>query len=84
MKKIDVRGYRGLLAVAVFAAAATWATSADAGAPDRLDERLARVLRDAGFTGRVQEALEGRLGRRIDPRLADLGRLGRTLEAAPD
>jgi len=75
MVKADLRRYRGLLGVAVFAAAATWVTSADAGQPDRPDEQLARVLRDAGFTGRVQETLEGRLGRRIDPRLADLGRL---------
>jgi cytochrome c peroxidase len=69
------RRYRGLLGVAAFVAGATIVSSADAGQSDRLDEQLARVLRDAGFTGRVQEGLEGRLGRRIDPRLADLGRL---------
>src|SRR4029434_265294 len=34
-----------------------------------------RVLRDAGFTGNVEATLEARLGRRIDPELADLGRL---------
>ena len=40
--------------------------------PDRI---LIRILRDAGFTGNVEATLEARLGRRIDPRLADLGRL---------
>ena len=40
-----------------------------------LDRTLIRVLRDAGFTGNVAATLEARLGRRIDPELADLGRL---------
>lgn len=40
-----------------------------------LDRTLARVLRNAGFTGRVEATLETRLGRPIDPALADLGRL---------
>ncbi len=40
-----------------------------------LDRALARVLQDAGFTGRIQATLETRLGRPIDPALADLGRL---------
>ena len=40
-----------------------------------LDARLARVLEDAGFTGRIEASLERRLGRRIDAKLADLGRL---------
>jgi cytochrome c peroxidase len=41
----------------------------------RLDRTLIRVLRDAGFTGNVEATLEARLGRRVDPGLADLGRL---------
>ena len=41
----------------------------------RLDRTLIAVLRDAGFTGNVEASLEARLGRRIDPALADLGRL---------
>jgi cytochrome c peroxidase len=41
----------------------------------QLDRTLIRVLRDAGFTGNVETTLEARLGRRIDPDLADLGRL---------
>lgn len=40
-----------------------------------LDQPLTRVLRDAGFTGRVESTLEARLGRQLDPALADLGRL---------
>jgi cytochrome c peroxidase len=39
------------------------------------DRRLAAVLRDAGFTGRIEEQLEVRLGRKLDLDRADLGRL---------
>jgi cytochrome c peroxidase len=42
---------------------------------DALNEQLAAVLRQHGFTGRVGLSLEERLGRKIDNRLADLGRL---------
>ena len=41
----------------------------------RLDRELVRALRDAGFTGNVEATLEARLGRPIDPAMADLGRL---------
>jgi cytochrome c peroxidase len=41
----------------------------------QLDETLLAVLREAGFTGRIESTLERRLGRRIDPKLADIGRL---------
>jgi cytochrome c peroxidase len=40
-----------------------------------LDEELQAVLRAAGFTGRIESTLEQRLGRRLDPQLADLGRM---------
>jgi cytochrome c peroxidase len=40
-----------------------------------LDTRLARVLRNHDFTGRVESTLENRLGRRIDHQLANVGRL---------
>jgi len=40
----------------------------------RLDRQLIRVLQNAGFTGNVGATLEARLGRRIDPAMADLGR----------
>ena len=42
---------------------------------DRLNDQLAAVLAAKGFTGTVESTLEERLGRRIDPKLADLGRL---------
>ena len=40
-----------------------------------LDRRLAAVLHEHGFSGRVEETLAKRLGRPVDRRLADLGRL---------
>ena len=39
-----------------------------------LDQELQAVLRQAGFTGRIESTLEQRLGRRLDPQLANLGR----------
>ncbi len=39
-----------------------------------LDRDLKRVLGNLGFTGRVEQTLETRLGRAVDPELADLGR----------
>jgi len=40
-----------------------------------LDRKLGRVLKEAGFTGEIESTLERRLGRPINARLADLGRL---------
>jgi cytochrome c peroxidase len=40
-----------------------------------LDETLSGVLASAGFTGQLQSRFATALGRPIDPRLADLGRL---------
>ena len=40
-----------------------------------LDRELASVLQAARFTGTAGAHLEGRLGRRVDRSLADLGRL---------
>src|SRR5581483_10798290 len=46
---------------------------------DSLDRELSAALAAAGFTGRIQASyqsrLESTLGRAIDPKLADLGRL---------
>jgi len=67
------RRYRGLIGVAGLLLGATLLSSANAAQPDRLEDRLARVLREAGFTGRVQQSLEPRLGRRLDPKLVKLG-----------
>ena len=44
------------------------------GASD-IDRKLVRVLARAGFTGGVESTLETRLGRPIDPAMANLGRL---------
>jgi cytochrome c peroxidase len=41
----------------------------------RLDDDLTRVLRQAKFTGRIEDQLERRLGRDLDPDRANLGRL---------
>lgn len=46
-----------------------------AGSDDRSpDLQLAAVLKQLGFTGRIESTLEQRLGRKVDPKLADLGR----------
>jgi cytochrome c peroxidase len=42
--------------------------------PPTVDVQLSRLLNAHGFTGRIEEQLEVRLGRRLDPELADLGR----------
>jgi cytochrome c peroxidase len=42
---------------------------------DPLDAQLTVILRDQGFTGRIESTLAGRLGRPLDTRLADVGRL---------
>ena len=43
--------------------------------PPGLNVALSRVLRNAGFTGNIEAMLEARLGRSVDPELAELGRL---------
>lgn len=40
-----------------------------------LDDRLTRRLAELGFTGRIESTLPTRLGRPLDRRLADVGRL---------
>jgi len=60
----------------VFAAAATsHASDEDRHPAQTLDHQLRQKLERAGFTGRIEERLEERLGRPIDVALADLGRL---------
>jgi cytochrome c peroxidase len=44
-------------------------------AQEDLDYQLRTLLTAAGFTGRIESTLEQRLGRPINPKLADLGRL---------
>jgi cytochrome c peroxidase len=50
-------------------------SSAATGSDTELDRRLLRRLQQAGFTGRIEQSLPQRLGRPVDPKLADLGRL---------
>src|SRR5215471_11308886 len=52
-----------------------WTTQGSAETDSRLDDQLIAVLQQQGFTGRVQSTLEQRLGRHLNPGLADLGRL---------
>jgi cytochrome c peroxidase len=40
-----------------------------------LDDQLAGLLAEHGFTGNIESTLEQKLGRRINTRLADIGRL---------
>src|SRR5262245_13300430 len=42
---------------------------------DALNRELTAELQELGFTGRIEDTLEDRLGRLIDRKLADLGRL---------
>ncbi len=42
---------------------------------DWLDRRLTAALRRAGFTGRIESTLQQRLGRPLDGRLVEVGRL---------
>jgi cytochrome c peroxidase len=44
-------------------------------ADDQLDRQLIKKLQDAGFSGRIESTLTTRLGRPINKKLANLGRL---------
>jgi cytochrome c peroxidase len=72
-----MRGLRRLVILAaVLAPSVLIASHALGGAPDRsLDGRLAQRLSELGFTGRIESTLTTRLGRPLDPRLANIGRL---------
>ncbi|MFN8497654.1 MAG: cytochrome c peroxidase [Anaerolineae bacterium] len=72
------RGIALVLVASLAALMLTTMTSAhdrDAADAEALDQQLEAVLRGQGFTGRVEETLTQRLGRPVDRRLADLGRL---------
>src|SRR5262249_42718025 len=51
------------------------ATASAAEGDLQLDDRLALTLARAGFTGRVGLSIDARIGRPVDPKLANLGRL---------
>ena len=60
--------------IAVVISIYPWDSQANDDFTSRLDRTLSDVLRTAGFTGKVEATLEARLGRPINPALADLGR----------
>src|SRR5262245_9186015 len=64
---------RGVTCSAVLAVVG-YPAVADEPAGTALDAALAEALDNHGFTGRIEEQLEVRLGRKIDPARADLGR----------
>jgi cytochrome c peroxidase len=63
----------------VAVASAVWTVSPVPGSwaapPPDLDARVRGALQAAGFTGRVQSTLEHRLGRPVNRKMANLGRL---------
>ena len=63
--------------IVIGAMALTSSASADENGSDmnQIDDQLLARLQSAGFTGGIESTLEQRLKRRIDPDLADLGRL---------
>jgi cytochrome c peroxidase len=66
---------RSILLVVAAGIALTLVANTAASSRGTLDERLALSLAEHGFTGTIESTLEQRIGRRIDDRLADLGRL---------
>jgi cytochrome c peroxidase len=62
----------GLLCLAGCGQSSNSAQSTGAAA---VDEQLSTTLRKHGFSGTVEQNLEARLGRKVDARLADVGRL---------
>jgi cytochrome c peroxidase len=57
------------------AAAVVVLLNGQASAQEKLDDQLRSILIATGFTGRIESTLEQRLGRPINRKLADLGRL---------
>jgi cytochrome c peroxidase len=70
-KKVMLRLIWTVFAVTIFSSSLARAEDRD----DNLDQQLRQALREAGFTGRVESTLEARLGRSLNSRLVDLGRL---------
>jgi len=58
--------------VVAFGSTPAWGENKNRGGS--LDSELAALLAEHGFTGRIEEQLEGRLGRPVNLALADLGR----------
>lgn len=70
LKSLSIVWVFTLLVIAIILLLNTPANSAE-----NLDERLAKTLAQAGFTGTVQSSLTSRLGRPLNPALVDVGRL---------
>src|SRR6187397_949521 len=68
---------RALIGAAVLLCVSLLMSSVIASEPQnsKLDAELSAALATAGFTGRIESTLEHRLGRPVDRRLAELGRL---------
>ena len=68
---------RALIGAAVLLCVSLLMSSVIASEPQnsKLDAELRAALATAGFTGRIESTLEHRLGRPVDRRLAELGRL---------
>ncbi len=64
-----------IVAFTTLAAASVPAFAVGRPSSHSLDRRLANVLARQAFTGRIESQLEQRLGRPVQPALADLGRL---------
>lgn len=77
MSQMSVRGISQTL-VLLIACLMFW-SSPHAGTVDsksaELDQKLSVTLRKNGFTGTVEQSLERRLGRKVDSKLANVGRL---------
>jgi cytochrome c peroxidase len=65
----------GAIMLGVLACSSPCLAARDDNSDSDLDRSLARMLHKAGFTGRVESTLQRRLGRPVNPKLADLGRL---------
>ena len=65
----------GFVAIGLILGAALVVFVIQKNSQNELDTRLAQTLMGAGFTGRIESTLETRLGRPLDPKLVELGRL---------
>ena len=70
-KKVTIHLIWAVLPVAIFSSSFALAEDLD----PHLDQQLSQTLRRAGFTGRVESTLERRLGRSLNQKLVELGRL---------
>ena len=71
-----MRGHRSLIVAAtVLTTVAVVSGFVRVDAATDIDQRLSAALNRVGFTGRIESTLTSRLGRPIDRRLANLGRL---------